>query len=137
MTNLHNDDDRKLINFLRQNRPVAPSSPNSLDLEQKLMTAIAKDSHREHSSSLHLIWAIPSAITTGFLLTSVGLNLKTPQMTIESEELEKFLVDNWQDTLSDKSVVTIQEESDWLLPTVSQPTLTQPPKPTLSLSSSP
>lgn len=130
MTNLHNDDDRKLINFLHQNRPVAPSSPNSLDLEQKLMTAIAKESHQEHSSSLHLIWAIPSAIATGLFLTSVGLNFKTPQMASGSEELEKFLVDNWQDTVGHNSVVTIQEESEWLLPSV-----TQQPEKTLSLSS--
>ncbi len=133
MTNLHNDDDRKLINFLRQNRPVAPNSPNSLDLEQKLMEAISKDSHRQHSSGLHLIWAIPSAIATGFFLTSVGLNFKTPQMaieSIESKELEKFLVDNWHDTVGHNSVLTTPEETDWLLPTVEQQ-----PEPTLSLSS--
>lgn len=130
MTNLHNDDDRNLVNFLRKNCPHAPNSPNNLILEQKLMESISQESCREPHHHLHLIWAIPGAIITGFFLTSINLNLK-PQVAIKSDELEKFLVDNWHDTLGTNSVVVSQEQDDWLLPMVTQPQQQQ----TLSLSS--
>lgn len=94
------------------------------------MESISRESQREPHHHIHLMWAIPSAIATGFFLTSISLNLKTPQVAIESDELEKFLVDNWHDTIGNGSVVFSPEpENDWLLPTDNQPPQT------LSLSS--
>ncbi|MGA9378192.1 MAG: hypothetical protein WBV73_05435 [Phormidium sp.] len=76
MTNLPNDDQR-LVDFLRQNRPEIPPSPP--ELEEKLFQAIASSPppHLHHHSSNHpsryrQLWLVPPALAASLALVWAG-----------------------------------------------------------------
>ena len=119
MNNLPHDDHQNLVNFLRQNCPTTPA-PNC-NLEQRLMDSIAHQPQYKPKQSSRLVWTIPSAIATGFLVTSVSLGFKTSQVAIETEELENFIVNNWHETIArDSYTFPSEAETYWLLPTASE-----------------
>jgi len=88
MTNLPNDDQR-LVDFLRQNRPEIP--PSSPDLEEKLFQAIASSpppqlhhhSPNNHSRSRQL-WLIPPTIAASVALVWAGNYLRGNNIPINS-----------------------------------------------------
>ena len=114
MTKLPDREQQNLINFLRENRPAIPDAKGNL--EAKLMNSISEQPRKHCKSSSSLMWTIPSAIATGVLFTSVGLNWKTPQMVIEASELDQFLVNSWIDTVdsSNFAILNQEEDTDWL-----------------------
>ncbi len=118
MTNLRNDNQKNFVNFLRENRPVPPH-PQS-DLEQQLIESIEAQSTQEPRRHYKFIWTIPNAIVTGVLFTSVSLSWKTPRIAIEPNDLEIFLVNNWNYTLNNHPDYTVLDESEtgWVLSTV-------------------
>ena len=76
MSNLPNDDQR-LVDFLRQNRPEIP--PSSPELEDKLFQAITSSPppHLHHHSPTHSsryrqLWLVPPAIAASLALVWAG-----------------------------------------------------------------
>jgi hypothetical protein len=100
MNKIYNDD-QNLVKFVKQNRPLPPS--NNHFVETQLMNIISKEN--QHSSRLNhsLFWVVPSAIATGLLLMSGSVikNNLSPQIAHESENLETFMVNSWQGSLSE------------------------------------
>lgn len=80
MSNLPNDDQR-LVDFLRQNRPEIP--PSSPDLEEKLFCAIASSpppqlhhDSRNNISRYRQLWLVPPAIAASVALVWAGNYLR-------------------------------------------------------------
>jgi hypothetical protein len=113
VTKLPDRERQNFVNFLRDNRPLAPDC--QCNLEQKLINSLAQQPKRNHKYGSNLIWTIPGAIATGVLFTSVSLSLKTPQVTIEASELDRFLVNSWNDTIDNSSFATWHQEDTHLI----------------------
>lgn len=120
MTKLPDREQQNLVNFLRENRPAIPDP--KCNLEAKLINSIGEQPRRFSKSSSSLMWTIPSAIATGVLFTSVGLNWKTPQVVIEASELDQFLVNSWIDTVDSGNFAILNQEEDtnWLFTPIEQ-----------------
>lgn len=97
MNELPPDDDRQWQEFLRQNCPTPP--PESADLEEQLMKAVAKSPQLEIDRRL---WAWPPALAAGLLmlLSSYRLLLSSPEPS-NSASLEAFLQDNWNQVMGE------------------------------------
>jgi hypothetical protein len=123
MTNLPNDRQNNLVSFLRHHRPLPPAP--RVNLEERLMDALESRPHRKKRGFyLKVTWTIPRALATGFLFTSVSFGFKTPRIALEPNDLDKFLVKNWHDTLDSEGysyTTAKQTEAYWLLPTISEP----------------
>jgi hypothetical protein len=130
MTNLPNDRQNNLVSFLRHHRPLPPAP--QINLEQRLMDTLeSRSPQKKPGLYFKVTWTIPRALATGFLFTSFSFGFKTPRIALEPNDLEKFLVKNWQDTLDSEGysyTTAKQTEAYWLLPTISEP------QPALSLS---
>ncbi|BAZ45583.1 hypothetical protein NIES4102_26070 [Chondrocystis sp. NIES-4102] len=132
MTNLHNDKQPNFVTFLRDNCPC-PNPPHP-DLEQRIIDSLESRSNQEQLGEHRSIWyhsrtivrnprlAIARStsaklIATGFLFTSVSFGFKIPRVAVEPQELENFLVNNWQDTLDSYSYSNVEStEANWLIP---------------------
>ena len=124
MNNLHDDNHNNLVSFLRQNQPTAPDA--HLNLEQQIFDSLEPRTDKPKKLYFKTLWAIPSAIATGFLFTSIGFSFRTPRIASEPKDLENFLVKNWQSTFNTQTYTTVEEtEAYWLLLTTppSQPAL--------------
>jgi hypothetical protein len=90
------DKDPKLSDFLRQYRPVPPTA--STDLEARLMESLPPHQGRPYFSSFR--WTIP-AIAASLLFAWTGYRYFQPswQYGAIAQELEIFLIDNWDETL--------------------------------------
>ena len=129
MTNLNNDNHQNLVSFLQHHQPIPPQSPP--DLEQTIINLLEPQSSKGQKRDLKFNWIISGAsalrfsarmIAMGFLFTSVSYGLRTPRIAVEPKDLEKFLVNNWQDTLDNNYYAAVEEaETYWLLPTLSDP----------------
>ena len=119
MTNSHNRDKINLVAFLRQNQPIPPQACSSL--EQQIINSLEPRKFRDRKCYKTVTCTIPSAIATGFLFTTVSFGVRTPRVAIEPQDLENFLVNNWQDTFYTYNPSAIgNNEADWLLPNVSK-----------------
>ena len=80
-------DDQKWQEFLRQNRPTPPPSPD--ELEEQLMSAIEKQDLPLHGRQL---WAVPPVIAAGLLMAWSGYRTLTPsfELSNSSTKLEAF-----------------------------------------------
>ena len=113
MSNLHDDNKNNFVKFLQQNQPIAPKAYP--DLEQQIFNCLESRTDRS-KKYCRTWWTIPGAIATGFLFTSISFSLKTPRIAIEPEDLETFLVKNWQNTLNTHTYTTVEEtDAYWLL----------------------
>lgn len=120
MTNSHNNNNQdNLISFLRCNQPIPPQACGSL--EQNIYDSLEPRKFRDRKYCRTVTLTIPSAIATGFLFTTFSLGIRTPRIAIEPQDLENFLVNNWQDTFDTYNFSGVDKnEADWLLPTVSE-----------------
>ena len=101
-------DDRELISFLQQYRPLPP--PADSDLEKQIYLRVSHESqHRKYS---RLRWLVPSIITTSILAIWGAYNLIKPSeyeqfvyqsQTIETTDTETFMVSTWEETLNTSS----------------------------------
>lgn len=113
MSNLPNDDQR-LVDFLRQNRPEIP--PSSPDLEEKLFSAIASSPppqlhhhSRNNISRFRQLWLVPPAIAASLALAWGGNYLRgnnsfatinslsptaAPNLNRSISKSSKFLISN-------------------------------------------
>ena len=119
MTNLHDRDRTNLAAFLQQNKPIPPQACSGL--EQQIIDSLEPRKFKDRKCYKTVTCTIPSAIATGFLFTTVSFGVRTPRVAIEPQDLENFLVNNWQNTFDiHNASVTNNSEIDWLLPTVSE-----------------
>ncbi|MBW4619076.1 MAG: hypothetical protein KME17_06925 [Cyanosarcina radialis HA8281-LM2] len=111
-----NDDDR-LIEFLRQHRPSVP--PVAPDLEDQILQAVAA-SDVKHPRR-RLLWVLPPAIAAGALIAWVGYQIlsppQVPKIAVDPASVEAFLEDNWNAAIGETPEVTPSgpNGSDWLL----------------------
>jgi hypothetical protein len=109
------NNDQKLVDFIRQNRPALP--PENQDLEAQIMAAVAAIPRSEsgHNSSVipfrrRSLWLMPPAIAASLLMawgTSRLLN-PPPQTATELASLEVFIENTWDEVLD-------QDSPDWYL----------------------
>jgi hypothetical protein len=118
---LPEDPDRRLVEFLRQNAPVAPSAPPQLEtdlihqLEDTPQSVPQQGWHWQN-------WLLPGAIAAGLFLGISGQRLLTPQPQLATtpediEALEAFLLDNWGSTIgvTPEIAATSSLTNNWLL----------------------
>jgi hypothetical protein len=131
------DDDQKLVEFLRKYQPEAPSETNNP--ETQLMKLIAKQPRPLPGKwwgkkSKRLLWLLPPMLAaTGFLFWS-NPPLLSPSANIanDTEELDSFLVNSWQDSLDENPDNTSEYTTfDWMMFTYpkSEKSPSQPSKP--------
>ncbi len=93
-------DDKDLVDFLRQHRPQVP--PAAANLEQKILQqlqTLSVQPRRQRSP----FWLIPPMMVAGFLATVVMQRTLVPAQPSAAElaSLESFIENNWQGTLSE------------------------------------
>ncbi|AFY31199.1 hypothetical protein [Calothrix sp. PCC 7507] len=94
------NDDKDLVNFLRQHRPQVP--PAAANLEQQILQQVqasSVQSRRQRSP----FWLVPPMIAAGLLATVVIHRSLVPAQPSAAElaSLETFIENNWQGTLSE------------------------------------
>ncbi|MEA5509239.1 hypothetical protein VB715_05620 [Crocosphaera sp. UHCC 0190] len=98
-------DDRELISFLQRYRPLPP--PPKATLEKQLFSRIVRESQSCQKTQLR--WLIPSAMLATLLGIWGGYNLLQPSpyqqfmkgsTELEAAEIEDFMVNSWQQTIS-------------------------------------
>jgi hypothetical protein len=104
MTRFPNDD-KDLVNFLRQHRPEVP--PASADLEQQILRHV----ETLHATSLRTpnlrhrspLWLVPSTIAAGLVAAVISYDAFIPAQPSPAElaKLERFMESNWQGVVSD------------------------------------
>jgi hypothetical protein len=96
-------DDQRLVTFLHQHRPGAP--PPAPDLEERILAAVASEPAHVCRSRHRRLWLVPPAIAAGVLIATAGHRLLTPPTPSPGDiaNLEAFLVNNWDSTISDRS----------------------------------
>lgn len=99
MTKFPEDDDQKLVEFIRKYQPIAPVG----DGESQLMNLIAKNPLSLKQKSRRLLWILPPILATvGFLLWGGKPQFQlAPSVKLASDanELETFMINSWQDSL--------------------------------------
>ena len=113
------DDDRDLVSFLQQHRPLPPTNP---DLETQIMDLVQRQPRKTVKKSAKL-WAIPGAIAMGLVITWNQRSISpTPQLVRDNLNLELFLVDSWESTIEGTTISTTPESHVYqLLSTVESP----------------
>ncbi|MGB5594317.1 MAG: hypothetical protein WBM32_00505 [Crocosphaera sp.] len=98
-------DDRELISFLQQYRPLPP--PANSTLEKQLYARVSHEPQQHQVSQVR--WLIPSMIAASLLAIWGGYNVleQSPyqqfvqqSQEIETAELEDFMVNSWQGTIN-------------------------------------
>jgi hypothetical protein len=96
------NNDQKLVDFIRQNRPDLP--PENQDLEAQIMAAVAanpRSESRQNSSVIPFrrrsLWLMPPAIAAGLLMAWGTNRLLTPPPPTATElaSLEVFIENTW------------------------------------------
>ena len=113
------DDDRDLVSFLQQHRPLPPTNPH---LETQIMDLVEQQPRKTSKKSSKL-WFIPGAIAMGLVITWNQRSISpTPQLVRDNLNLELFLVDSWEATIEDTAISTTPESQVYqLLSTVESP----------------
>jgi hypothetical protein len=113
VNNLPQDNNKKLVDFVRQNYPVLPSSA---EVEEQLMQKIERHSLRHNKYRYGLLVVIPSAMVTGAFLTwnETNLRLGSVSVTRHNSEIEDFLVNSWTNTLDYEPRVMTDELDSYL-----------------------
>lgn len=110
-------DDEPLIQFLKQHRPIPPTTATSV--EKQLMQWVAKESNLSSDKRLSLLWIIASAIAAVGLATWLGWKGSHSSFGIAAkpEELESFVVESWNGSLEELSYATKETnlENSWLI----------------------
>ncbi|MGF1485885.1 MAG: hypothetical protein ACFBSE_02105 [Prochloraceae cyanobacterium] len=91
------EEDRHLVAFLQQYRPVPP--PGSANTEAELMAIIEREEKRRYSLKIKPIIAIASTAIIGGIFSFVSYRLSAPSYT--NAQLESFMVNNWDGTFGE------------------------------------
>lgn len=110
-------DDGPLIRFLKQHRPTPPATITPV--EAQLMQLVNRDLKRFSRKQARLFWIVPSAIAVAGLVIWLGFKGSdpSPQLAVQPEELESFVVDSWNGAIGDLSYATYETdtETSWLI----------------------
>ena len=98
-------DDRELISFLQQYRPLPPPADSSL--EKKIDLKISRECRQSQTHSIR--WLIPSAMAVSFLGIWGVFNVMKPSeyqqfvqqfQVIKTSEIENFMTNTWEETMN-------------------------------------
>ena len=109
------DDDKPLLEFLRQHRGHVP--PSAPDLESQIMQAVASAPLQGRRK----MWILPSALVASLLVTWAGYRVLVPNTastaSTNTAELEAFLATNWDSVVGETPASSSSQdpEADWLL----------------------
>ena len=117
MKKFFQDDERNLVTFLRQHRPLPPTQQPHL--ENRVMELINQTSQRDSQEKYFtLITFLSGTIAVSLAVTwnSSRWNQQTPQIAIDQSAVETFLINSWENTINDQTVFfSNEEEADWFL----------------------
>lgn len=114
MTQFPDDDNAKLVAFLKQNRPPVP--PSTSDLTERIMAQIeaprpvavlerleqVQPLPRKQGIQRRSLWIVSSALAASTLIAFVSYRTMTSKPTpAEINLLEAFLENNWNDAIAD------------------------------------
>ena len=123
MKKFFQDDEKDLVAFLRQNRPLPPIK--NPDLENQVMELINQTSQRNSPDNYFKLFTIlSSTIAVGLAVTwnSSPWGQQKPQIVIEQDMVETFLINSWENTINDQTVFfSSQQEADWFFSNVEEP----------------
>lgn len=119
-------DDEKLVEFLRQYRPVPP--PAGASAEERLLAAIESEPKVRHSP-YSFRWAIPALVAAGVLLVWGSIRLFTPltlpqgqvadrnRDATDTADIEEFMFSSWNGAIDGATPIAYNDssESNWAL----------------------
>ena len=115
MKKFFQDDESDLIAFLRQHRSLPPSPKPHL--ETQVMALIKQTSQRNvKDNHFRLIKAFSGTIMVGLAViwSSSRWIQQTPQIALDQDIIEAFLMNSWENTVSDQTVfLSNEQEVDW------------------------
>ena len=122
MKKFYQDDEQDLIAFLRKHRPLPPNT--NPYLENQVIELIKQTSQRNSPENyFKLITVFSGTIAVGLAVTwtSSRWNQQTPQIAIDQDIVETFLINSWENTISDQTVFfSNQQEADWFFPNIEE-----------------
>ncbi|MEM9276808.1 MAG: hypothetical protein AAGA80_28295 [Cyanobacteria bacterium P01_F01_bin.143] len=116
MKKFFQDDEQDLIAFLRQHRSLPPGpTPH---LENQVMDLINQTSQKNSQDNpLRLLKAFSGTIMVGLAVVwSIGRwSQQTPQIALDQDIIETFLMNSWEQTVSDQTALfsSPEQEIDW------------------------
>lgn len=118
MKNFFQDNEQDLVAFLRQNRPLPPrENPH---LENQVMNLINQTPQKNPQENyFKLITALSGTLVVGLVVTWTNNRWQqpTPQMAIDQDMVETFLINSWHNTIDDQTIFfNNEEEADWFFP---------------------
>ncbi len=117
MKKFFQDDERNLVTFLRQHRPLPPNQQPHL--ENRVMELINQTSQRDSQEKYFMLITVLSgtiAVSLAVTWNSSRWNPQTPQIAIDQSAVETFLINSWENTINDQTVLfSNEEEADWFL----------------------
>ncbi len=117
MKKFFQDDERNLVTFLRQHRPLPPNQEPHL--ENRVMELINQTSQRDSQEKYFMLITVLSgtiAVSLAVTWNSSRWNPQTPQIAIDQSAVETFLINSWENTINDQTVLfSNEEEADWFL----------------------
>lgn len=108
MKKMPSEDDRELINFLKQNKPFVPQE--KAGFEEELINLVDQQNSTETKQIEPLVWFFPGLVLFGVLLAinseqPYGYKFadresrSNPAITNNNQELETFVVNSWENVI--------------------------------------
>ena len=115
MKKFFQDDEQDLVSFIRQHRPLPPSQ--NPHLENQVMELINQTSSKQSQENYFtLITTLSGTIVVGLVVTwsSSRWSQQIPQIAIDQDTVETFLINTWENTIDDQNVFfSNEQEADW------------------------
>ena len=115
MKKFFQDDEQDLVSFIRQHRPLPPSQ--NPHLENQVMELINQTSSKKSQENYFtLITTLSGTIVVGLVVTwsSSRWSQQIPQIAIDQDTVETFLINTWENTIDDQTVFfSNEQEADW------------------------
>ncbi|MDJ0899973.1 MAG: hypothetical protein QNJ55_14300 [Xenococcus sp. MO_188.B8] len=122
MKKFFHDDEKDLVAFIRQHRPLPPiQNPH---LENQVMELISQTSQRNSSENyFKLITILSSTIAVSLAVTWNGSRWgqQKPQIATEQNMVETFLINSWENTINDSTVFfSSEQEVNWFFSNIEE-----------------
>ena len=108
------NDEQDLVSFLRQHRPLAPQQEPHL--ENQVMDLVNQTSQKNSQGKYPTLITLLSgtiAVILALIWNSSRWN-QTPQIAIDQDIIETFLINSWENTINEQTVFfSNQQEADW------------------------
>ena len=119
MKNFFQDNEQDLVAFLRQNRPLPPREKHHL--ESQVMNLINQAPQKNSQENyFKLITALSGTLVLSLVVTWTNNRWQqpAPQMAVDQDMVETFLINSWNNTINDKTVffTTNEQEAEWFFP---------------------